>query len=279
MLTATETQAPPSRQTNYRPHLDGLRAVAVYLVVVFHSEHRRAVGRLHRRRRLLRPVGLPGDAAAAARSRPRRTRSACAASTRAATGGYCPAAFVTLIVTAAAYVVVASAAEVADAVGGFQGRRSSTTPTGTSSISQRTTSRPTSTGIRSSTSGRWRSKSSSTCCGPCCSDGIVTLTRRVRVSAAARGASCDRGRRPRTGVRSRGALHISGSDLNRVLRHRHPRLPAAGRRAARAHPEALRNDAAHDPPPRCRRVRRNRHDRPRARDVGVGRRCNPSGRS
>ena len=65
----TEPRTRPGRRAHYRPHLDGLRAVAVYLVVAFHAGIGARSRRLHRRRRLLRPVGLPRHAAAAARPR------------------------------------------------------------------------------------------------------------------------------------------------------------------------------------------------------------------
>ena len=41
-LTTPREEERPTRLTDYRPHLDGLRAIAVYLVVAFHSE----IGRL-----------------------------------------------------------------------------------------------------------------------------------------------------------------------------------------------------------------------------------------
>ncbi len=90
--TARPTSAPAAAEPvvapTYRPHLDGLRAVAVYLVVAFHAGL--AVrGRVHRRRRLLRPVRLPRHPAPAARPRA-RARSAFAASTRGASAVSCP---------------------------------------------------------------------------------------------------------------------------------------------------------------------------------------------
>ena len=85
--TVEPTEAEPA--STYRPHLDGLRAVAVYLVVLFHagSRFRR---RLHRRRRVLRAVGLSRHPAAAARSRPQRVGSGSGASTRGDFAGCCP---------------------------------------------------------------------------------------------------------------------------------------------------------------------------------------------
>ena len=92
----------------------------------------------------------------------------------------------------------------------------------------RTTSAPTSTPARCCTSGRWRSRSSSTWSGRCCSAAVAAL-------APARGA----GSRPvvRVAVRRRGrrvagvgmVVARIGPDPG-VLRHRHPGLPAAGRR-------------------------------------------------
>jgi peptidoglycan/LPS O-acetylase OafA/YrhL len=37
-LTTPREGAPSTRHADYRPHLDGLRAIAVYLVVAYHSE-------------------------------------------------------------------------------------------------------------------------------------------------------------------------------------------------------------------------------------------------
>ena len=60
---------------SYRPALDGLRTVAVYLVVVFHAGCVRR-RRLHRRRPVLRALGLPGHQRAPRRRRRGLARSA-----------------------------------------------------------------------------------------------------------------------------------------------------------------------------------------------------------
>ena len=104
----------------YRPHLDGLRAVAVYLVVAFHAGVDSLRRRVHRRRRLLRPLGLPRHPAPD--PRPGRPR-----------GDPCfgrfyarrmrrllPASVVLLLVTAVVYSAIASPAEFASAIGSFK---------------------------------------------------------------------------------------------------------------------------------------------------------------
>ena len=91
------------------------------------------LGRLHRRRRLLRALRLPRHAGAAAILPPRAAigerdgdtrrrdgRTASAASTPAGTGACCPASFVALVVTAVVYSAIASQAELAGAVGAFK---------------------------------------------------------------------------------------------------------------------------------------------------------------
>lgn len=106
-------------EREYRPHLDGLRAVAVYLVVAFHSGSDRLVGGfigvdiffvlsgylitnllVHDFRRE-RAAALRGFYA-------RRVRRLL------------PSAFATLFVTAAVYSAVATPADALDAVGGFR---------------------------------------------------------------------------------------------------------------------------------------------------------------
>ncbi len=116
---STETTSRPSRQSDYRPHLDGLRAVAVYLVVAYHA----GIGVLsggfigvdvffvlsgYLVTRLLLWDLQGGGRIRLSRFYAKRYRRLL------------PAAFVALTVTAVAYVLVASAAEVADAVGAFR---------------------------------------------------------------------------------------------------------------------------------------------------------------
>ena len=105
---------------SYRPHLDGLRAVAVYLVVLFHAGSERLLRRLHRRGRVLRAVGVPGHAAAAAGHRRRGLDPVRPLLRPAVPAAAAAAAFVLLIVTAVVYTAIASPVEVADAVGAFK---------------------------------------------------------------------------------------------------------------------------------------------------------------
>ena len=74
----------------HRPQLDGIRAVAVILVIAFHLGYALDPRRLHRRRRVLRPLGLPHHGAARRRARARAAASTSRASTRAASAGCCP---------------------------------------------------------------------------------------------------------------------------------------------------------------------------------------------
>jgi peptidoglycan/LPS O-acetylase OafA/YrhL len=115
----TEPRTRPGRRENYRPHLDGLRAVAVYLVVAYHADIGVMSGGFigvdvfFVLSGYLVTLLLVRDLDVARRIRParfyaRRYRRLL------------PAAFVALIVTAVAWVVVASAAEIADAVGAFR---------------------------------------------------------------------------------------------------------------------------------------------------------------
>ena len=103
----------------YRPHLDGLRAVAVYLVVLFHAGSDRFAGGYIGvdvffvlsgflvTQLLLRDVAARGSIRFG-RFYSRRFRRLL------------PAAFVTLIVTAMVYTAIASSLEVSDAVGSFK---------------------------------------------------------------------------------------------------------------------------------------------------------------
>jgi peptidoglycan/LPS O-acetylase OafA/YrhL len=103
----------------YRPHLDGLRAVAVYLVVLFHAGADRFSGGYIGvdvffvlsgflvTQLLLRDVVARGSIRFG-RFYSRRFRRLL------------PAAFVTLLVTAAVYTAIASRLEVADAAGSFK---------------------------------------------------------------------------------------------------------------------------------------------------------------
>ena len=120
---ATGSEARPATavraRSHYRPQLDGLRAVAVYLVVAFHAGIHSLLGRLHRRRRLLRALGLPRHAAAAPRPPRRRAASASAASTPVGSGGCSRPRSSTLVVTAVVYTAVAAPADVRDALGGI----------------------------------------------------------------------------------------------------------------------------------------------------------------
>jgi peptidoglycan/LPS O-acetylase OafA/YrhL len=115
----TEPRIRPGRRSNYRPQLDGLRAVAVYLVVAYHSDIGVMSGGFvgvdvfFVLSGYLVTLLLLRDLEVVNRIRParfyaRRYRRLL------------PAAFVALVATAAMWVVVASAAEVADAVGAFR---------------------------------------------------------------------------------------------------------------------------------------------------------------
>src|SRR5580765_6995722 len=103
----------------YRPHLDGLRAIAVYLVVVFHAGSDRFAGGYIGvdvffvlsgflvTQLLLRDIHASGSIRFG-RFYSRRFRRLL------------PAAFVTLIVTAVVYTAISSRLEVANAVGSFK---------------------------------------------------------------------------------------------------------------------------------------------------------------
>ena len=109
----------PSRSSNYRPHLDGLRAVAVYLVVAFHARLAGFAGGFIGvdvffvlsgylvTSILLRDLGT-GGRVDLRRFYARRFRRIL------------PAAAVALLVTAVAYAIVATPAQMLDALGGFR---------------------------------------------------------------------------------------------------------------------------------------------------------------
>jgi peptidoglycan/LPS O-acetylase OafA/YrhL len=115
---ATEPNEPGLAAT-YRPHLDGLRAVAVYLVVMFHSGLGRFSGGFVGvdvffvlsgflvTQLLLRDIARSGSIRFG-RFYARRFRRLL------------PAAFVALLVTAAVFAAIASPAEVVNAVGSFK---------------------------------------------------------------------------------------------------------------------------------------------------------------
>jgi peptidoglycan/LPS O-acetylase OafA/YrhL len=109
----------PDATPAYRPHLDGLRAVAVYLVLLFHAGSDRFSGGYIGvdvffvlsgflvTQLLLRDIARNGSIRLG-RFYSRRFRRLL------------PAAFVVLVVTAIVYSAIASPAEVADAVGSFK---------------------------------------------------------------------------------------------------------------------------------------------------------------
>src|SRR5437762_5185053 len=114
---ATDDPAEPGH--GYRPHLDGLRAVAVYLVVLFHAGSDRFAGGYIGvdvffvlsgflvTQLLLRDVAARGSIRLG-RFYSRRFRRLL------------PAAFVTLIVTAVVFTAIAAPADVVSAVGSFR---------------------------------------------------------------------------------------------------------------------------------------------------------------
>ena len=77
-MTASEWRCPPPHAPAHHASLDGLRAVAVALVVLFHAGATSglpglAARRVHRRVGVLHDLGVPGDLDPAARGRARRT--------------------------------------------------------------------------------------------------------------------------------------------------------------------------------------------------------------
>ena len=162
----------PSRSSNYRPHLDGLRAVAVYLVVAFHARLAGFAGGFIGvdvffvlsgylvTSILLRDLGT-GGRVDLRRFYARRFRRIL------------PAAAVALLVTAVAYAIVATPAQMLDALGGF--RAAFLYVANWHFISQATDYfAPRCRRARCCTSGRSRSRSSSTSCGRCCSAGCTS---------------------------------------------------------------------------------------------------------
>src|SRR6478736_4059573 len=108
-----------TRDSHYRPQLDGLRALAVYLVVAFHSGISAFSGGFIGVDVFFVLSGylvtqlLLRDFPAAGRIDFRRFYSR-------RFRRLLPAAFVTLVVTAAVYTAVAAPADVHDAIGGFR---------------------------------------------------------------------------------------------------------------------------------------------------------------
>jgi peptidoglycan/LPS O-acetylase OafA/YrhL len=118
-LTTARAAVAPARHSEYRPHLDGLRAIAVLLVVAFHSQIAKFSGGFVGvdvffvlsgylvTQLLLRDIGS-FERIRLRRFYARRYRRLL------------PAAFVALVVSSAAFVLVASAAEVSDSKGAFR---------------------------------------------------------------------------------------------------------------------------------------------------------------
>ena len=202
--------------TGYRPHLDGLRAVAVYLVVAFHAGADRFSRRLHRRRRLLRAVGLPRDAASSFATSPRRAAIRLGRFYSPALRRLLPAA---LVVAARHRGRVLGHRDARRRVA-LGGRR---LPGGVPVRRQLALHPPVDRLLRADrqhatrccTSGRSRSRSSSTSLWPLLLSGLVLLTPRasvpVRTVCAAGG-----GRRGDCWRRSLWALHLAGPNLDRA---------------------------------------------------------------
>ena len=186
---AASLPAEPARAVRYRPHLDGLRAVAVYLVVAFHAGLGLLQRRVHRRRHVLRPVGLPRHAASSCAT----SRSTGAHPLRPVLRPALPADPARRRRRAGRHrgrlLDRRDAGRGARRARRRSRRRSSTSRTGTSSTSRPTTSLRTSTAIRCCTSGRSRSRSSSTSCGRCCSRGLYLLAATARAAHGGRCAS------------------------------------------------------------------------------------------
>ena len=195
----------------------------------------RLLRRLHRRRRVLRAVGLPRHPAAAARRRRAAARSGSAASTRAGSGGCCPAAFVALIVTAVVFTAISSPVEVAGAVGSFKAAflyvgELVLHPPRERLLRRRHLDEPGAAVLVAGGRGAVLPALAADARRHCsCS------SRRLDPPPPdARDPDRGRGRRRRLG--GLGARRSKASNPEpRLLRHRRPRLRAARRRAARAH--------------------------------------------
>ena len=180
----------------YRPHLDGLRAVAVYLVVLFHAGLSRPRW-LHRRRRVLRAVGLPRHPAAAARRWPapgprRRSRRFYARRFRRLLPGGVRRRWSS---PRSCSPRSPRPSEVADASGVDPGRvplrRELVLHRPVDRLLRRRRRRP----ARCCTSGRCRSRSSSTSSGRCLLGAVLAVA--APAPARASGTSCRVGRRRR----------------------------------------------------------------------------------
>ena len=153
-------ESPPPLRTGYRPHLDGVRTLAVYVVLAFHAGVTQVEGGY---------IGvdvffvLSGYLVTQLLVRDLRSRGSIDLLRFYARRfrRLLPAAFAVLLVTAAVYPAIASPAEVLDA---FDATRASFLYSANwfSSATPPTTSGPTSTPARCCTTGRSRSRSSST---------------------------------------------------------------------------------------------------------------------
>ena len=221
----------------------------------------RAVRRwLHRGRPVLRAVGVPGLARDLGRGGPERlvpARVVLRPKGAAAVAG----GAVVIVVTAAVKLLVAGAAALRHGAR-RPVRAGATSPTGTSSPTAATTSRVTQWApAHSCTSGRSRSRSSSTsCCRWRCSSCCACGGRRHRRARAVR-------RRRRLGG-SPGLVRRLRPDV-RLLRHRDAGLPAGRRSTARdGHPAG---DVPGAGRPAARRPRPGRGGGRRLRALSTGR--------
>ena len=213
-----------------RPEIQALRAVAVAGRRV-PPVAEGAARRLHRRRRLLRHLRLPDHrrsccarssdrrgsrwrllGAARAADPARRADRRCS-SARSATVALVPLSLWPQWSTRCA-------------------RARSTSRTGSSRPTPSTTSPPRTPPRRCSTSGRCRSRSSSTCCGRCCS-----ARRLARAAAGARSSACWACSRALSLAYS---LHLTRQPRRRLLRHARARLGVRRRRPARLPPRGRR---------------------------------------